>query len=135
MGLAVRPMHEPNVAEFLDEHEILITPSTLIDIELGITQIADADPGRAAKLREWLKRERHGYGVPAEHGESFQKAFAKLIACTPTQRLWTCAPAAKQFVFRQTLWLAAAALATELPIATKSVWSYGEIDRHFPPIR
>lgn len=127
-----KPRAAPNVAEFLDEHEILITPSTLIDIELGITQIADADPGRAAKLREWLKSERHRYGVAAEHGESFQKAFAKLIACKPIQGLWTCAPAAKQFVFRQTLWVAAAALATELPIATKSVRGYGEIDRHVP---
>ncbi len=35
-------------------------------------------------------------------------------------------------VFRQTLWVAAAALATELPIATKSAWGYGEIDRHVP---
>lgn len=127
-----KSMAAPNVCEFLREHEILITPSTLIDIEIGIARAADADPSQAALLREWLKIERNRFGIAAEQGEAFQKALAKLIACKPIQNLWTCSPSAKQFAFRQTLWVAAAAIATELPLATKSVRSYAEIDQHIP---
>ncbi len=127
-----KPRAAPNVAEFLQENEILITPSTLIDIELGIARAAEADPSRAAMLREWLRSERLRYGVVVEQGEAFQKNLAKLIACKPIQGLWTCTPTAKQFAFRQTLWVAAAALSAELPIATKSVRSYGDIDQHIP---
>ena len=127
-----KPRAAPNIAEFLKGHEIVITPSTFIDIELGIARVADADPGRAAELREWLKRERNKYGIIEEQGEAFQKALAKLIACKPIQASWMCSTTAKQFAFRQTLWIAAAAIATDLPIATKSVRSYGEIDQHIP---
>ncbi|ABR60079.1 hypothetical protein GOD90_28150 [Sinorhizobium medicae] len=127
-----KPRSAPNVAEFLEDNEIFLTPSTLVDIELGIAQCAVTDPGRAAKLREWLKSERVKYAVVTDQSERFQKALAKLVACKPIQGLWTCEPAAKQFTFRQTLWVAAAALANELPIATKSVRMYSEIDRHVP---
>jgi hypothetical protein len=127
-----RSKSAPNVAEFLAANEILITPSTLIDIELGITRIADTHPGKAAKLREWLRAERVKYKLVGDQGERFQKALVRLLACKAILGLWTCEPAAKQFAFRQTLWVAAAALSSELPIATMSSRTYSEIDQHVP---
>lgn len=127
-----RSRSAPNVAEFLAANEILITPSTLIDVELGITRIADTHPGKAAKLREWLRAERVKYKLVGDQGERFQKALVKLLACKAIQGLWACEPAAKQFAFRQSLWVAAAALSSELPIATMSSRTYSEIDKHVP---
>lgn len=127
-----KPREAPNVAEFLRDNEIMITQSTLVDIELGIAQSAERDPARAAMLREWLRLERDRFDVVADSGENFQKALAGMVACKAIQSLWTCAPAAKQFSFRQMLWVAAAAISNELPIATKSTRIYGEIDRHIP---
>jgi len=127
-----KPRGAPNVAEFLENNEILVTPSTLVDVELGIARIEDTDPGRAAGLRHWLSIERKKYQLAADQGEHFQKALARLLGCKAIQGLWTCEPAAKQFTFRQTLWVAATALASELPIATKSVTKYGQIDQHVP---
>lgn len=125
-----KPKAAPNINEFLSENEILITPSTLLDIELGIARCADTDPARAARLREWLEDEKGRFDVVGDNGEDFQKALAGLVACKALQGQWAWNPAAKQFVFRQALWVAAAAITKGLPIATKSMRVYCEIDQH-----
>lgn len=120
----------PNVNEFLEENEILITPATLLDIELGIARCADTDPARAATLRQWLRTEREKFDIVGDNGDDFHKNLAELVACKAIQGQWEWNPAAKQFVFRQALWIAAAAITSGLPIATKSMRLYCEIDRH-----
>ncbi|WP_028748277.1 hypothetical protein [Rhizobium mesoamericanum] len=121
-----------NVSEFLSRNRISVTPSTLVDVEYGIARIAEEDPAKAVELREWLKIEKDRFEIIADHSETYRKTIVKLLACKPMQGLWTNQAAAKQLAFRHVVWVAAAALANELPIATMSPRVYGEIAQHFP---
>jgi hypothetical protein len=108
-----------------------MSPSTLVDVEVGIARVAEEDPAKAAELREWFKIEKDRFDLVADHGDEYRKTLAKMLACRQIQWLWQAPAAAKQLAFRQAIWVAASSIAHELPIATVSPRTYGEISQHF----
>lgn len=126
-----KPKPLPRVAEFLSSNRILVSPSTLVDVEFGITRLAEEDPAKAAQLREWFKIEKDRFELVADHGDDYRKTLAKLLACRPIQWLWRTPATAKQLAVRQAIWVAASAIVHELPIATMSPRTYGEVAQHF----
>lgn len=127
-----KPRPLPNVTEFLSRNRIFVSPSTLVDVEFGIARITEEYPAKAVELREWFKIEKDRFQIIADDSEAFRKTVVRLLACKPIQGLWTNQAAAKQLAFRQIVWVAAAALANELPIATMSPRAFGEIAQYFP---
>ncbi|MBW8298727.1 MAG: hypothetical protein K0M60_03915 [Hydrogenophaga sp.] len=119
-----------NVDFFLKSNEIFLTPPTLIDIELGISSLAETNPAKAADVREWFKLERHSFRMISEYSDDFHKALVRLLGCKAVQNHWYSQPPARGFKVRQSIWVAAAAISHEIPIATMSPRLYCAIDKH-----
>lgn len=125
-----RPRPAANVDEFLKTNDIFLTPPTLVDVELGISCIAESNPAKAAEVREWFKLERHSYRMISEYSEDFHKALVRLLSCRAVQNHWASQTAATAFKVRQSIWVAAAAISHEIPIATMAPRLYSAIDQH-----
>lgn len=95
-----KPRPLASVSAFLSSNRIFVTPSTLVDVELGIARLADVDPAKAVKLREWLKFEKDRFKLVADHNDAYRKTIAKFLVCKPIQGLWTNQSASKQLAFR-----------------------------------
>ncbi|WP_421423917.1 hypothetical protein [Agrobacterium rosae] len=110
--------------------EILLTPETLVDIDLGISHLAEANPAKAAEVREWFKLERHSYRMVSDYSGDFHQALVRLLSRKAIQNHWSAQASATRFKVRQSIWVAAAAISHEVPIATLSPRLYSEIDRN-----
>jgi hypothetical protein len=107
-----KPRPAADVDQFLKSNDIFLTPPTLIDIELGISSLAETNPAKAAEVREWFKLERHSFRMISEYSGDFHEALVRLLGCKAVQNHWRAHPTAKSFNVRQCIWVAAAAISS-----------------------
>lgn len=123
----------PRVSEWLRAQSRVAIPfAVILEIETGIAEKDRSDPAKAEALWEWMDKlldTEFEYPTPTPH---VARVLAKLLCCRPLTQLWLANPKADNKKPGQDLFIAATAIAYDMPIATLNAKDFELIDEFFP---
>jgi len=127
----VRP--NPQVLRFIKGAPNLVIPAAaIVEFQQGIMQLCSRDPVKAVRLTSWYQGV-IAAGMPIlETGKEIAEAWGNLAADPRLRNLMVSRPGAKRIRFGQDLHIAAAALVSQLPIATSNVKDFLLINSCYP---
>lgn len=129
---ASKPRPHPDVIRFLPTADNLFIPAgTLIELQLGITQLCAKDPIRAVKLSAWYQDLVRSVPIISTRKEVCE-VLGTLAADPKLRSLMFDDQRAKKRKGAQDLHIAAAALVHRAAIATFNVSDFLLIDRLYP---
>ncbi len=124
-----RPMFD--ICRIIPEHQCVLAPETLIEIQRGIQRLSLRNPKRAAELREWYSEVVGLWTLAEGLAREKAKVFASMLECRPLKTVWLPNPKAANPSFGYHIAIAATAIVHELPLAVVSSQKFVLIDRYF----
>lgn len=123
----------PHVLRFIEDAPNLTIPAAaIVEFQQGIMQLCSRDPVKAVRLTAWYQR-LIATGMPIlETGKDVAEVWGNLAADPRLRNLMISHPGAKRIRFGQDLHIAAAALVSQLPIATFNVKDFLLINSCYP---
>ncbi|WP_341872612.1 PIN domain-containing protein [Sinorhizobium fredii] len=123
----------PKVLQFIKSAPNLVIPAAaIVEFQLGIMQLCSRDPVKAVRLTTWYQGV-IAAGMPIlETGKEVAEVWGNLAADPRLRNLVVSHPGAKRIRFGQDLHIAAAALVSQMPIATFNVKDFLLIDSCYP---
>lgn len=123
----------PKVLQFIKCAPNLVIPAAaIVEFQQGIMQLCSRDPVKAVRLTTWYQGV-IAAGMPIlETGKEVAEVWGNLAADPRLRNLMVSHPGAKRIRFGQDLHIAAAALVSQMPIATFNVKDFLLIDSCYP---
>ncbi|TCU13733.1 PIN domain-containing protein [Rhizobium sullae] len=123
----------PKVSEWLmAQSRVAIPFAVMLEVETGIAEKHRSDPEKAEALWEWMDQlldTEFEYPTPTPQ---VARLLAKLLCCRQLTQLWLVNPKADNKKPGQDLFIAATAIAYDMPIATLNAKDFELIDGFFP---
>jgi len=124
----------PQIAGWLrSQARVAIPFAAILEIEIGIAKAYTHNPPKALALTEWLDsvlQTEFEYAIPTP---GVARVLAEMYCCDQLSHLWYTDPdKPKKRRPGQDLFIAATAIAYEIPIATCDSKDYSAIDQRFP---
>ncbi|HZG29209.1 MAG TPA: PIN domain-containing protein [Ensifer sp.] len=128
-----RAKPDPQVIRFIQSAANLVIPTAaIVEFQVGITQLSSRDPARAVRLTNWYQSV-IASGLPIlETGKEIAEVWGSLSADPRLRNLLFTSPEAKKIRFGQDLHIAAAALVSQMPVATFNVKDFVLIHTCYP---
>ncbi|MFD1745048.1 hypothetical protein ACFSE1_06185 [Rhizobium helianthi] len=126
-----KPRPSFDISRVIAEHDCVLAPETLIDIQRGIHRLSIYNPKRAAELRAWYSNIVGSWRLVEGLALEKAKVFASMLECRPLKTLWLPNPKAANPSFGYHIAIAATAIVHELPLAVVSSQKFVLIDRYF----
>jgi predicted nucleic acid-binding protein len=123
----------PQVLRFIESAPNLTIPAAaVVEFQQGIMQLCSRDPVKAVRLTTWYQG-LIATGMPIlETGKEIAEVWGNLAADPRLRNLMVSHPGAKRIRFGQDLHIAAAALVSQLPIATFNIKDFLLINSCYP---
>ena len=128
---SIKPRPHPSFSRFVSTNTLVLSGETLIDVQRGILRIAQCDPEKAQRLRNWLMEAKDRWPIIEGREREKSKILAEMLECRPLKYLWMPEPRAASPTFQYPIAIAAAAIAYDLPIAGYGLGPYTVIDSYF----
>ncbi|NKJ77827.1 PIN domain-containing protein [Rhizobium leguminosarum] len=123
----------PTVSAWLTAQSRVAIPfAVMLEVETGIAEKHRSDPEKAEALWEWMDQlldTAFEYPIPTPQ---VARLLARLLCCRPLNQLWLANPKADNKKPGQDLFIAATAIAYDMPIATLNAKDFELIDGFFP---
>lgn len=123
----------PTVSEWLmAQSRVAIPFAVMLEVETGIAEKHRSDPEKAEALWEWMDQllgTEFEYPIPTPQ---VARLLAKLLCYRPLTQLWLVNPKADNKKPGQDLFIAATAIAYDMPIATLNARDFELIDAFLP---
>lgn len=123
----------PTVSEWLmAQSRVAIPFAVMLEVETGIAEKHRSDPEKAEALWEWMDQllgTEFEYPIPTPQ---VARVLAKLLCYRPLTQLWLVNPKADNKKPGQDLFIAATAIAYDMPIATLNARDFELIDAFLP---
>lgn len=136
----LKPRPKPGVREFFERSQIVIPFATHLTIQRGIGALAERDPGKARILEDQIDALMAGCETLVGDDLEIARAMARILGHGPLRHTWLPNDRAKLPTYGHYPWVAAASLATGIPIASVKlqdlavVSSYFELPGVFDPV-
>lgn len=127
-----KPRPNPRVVEFIANNAIVLPSTVITEIERGILRVSVTDPQRSSRLRDWLTSQSEVW--PVLHGREHEAArvLAEMLECRPLRNVWLPQPKTQNPKLAYHVFVAASAIAYDLPVATIGTECLSIIDAFFP---
>ncbi|KQS78804.1 hypothetical protein ASG25_09165 [Rhizobium sp. Leaf384] len=129
---ASKPRPNPHVVEFLANNSIVLPLAVVTEIERGILRVSINDPQRSCRLRDWLSSQKKTWPLLQGRDHEAAKVLAEMLECRPLRNTWLPQPKARYPKLAHHVFVAASAIAYDLPVATVATESLLAIDGFFP---
>jgi|GEM_PF-746303 len=129
-----KKIKRPEVLSFLEEADEIILPmGALLELQMGIQKLTSTDPHKAVKLAEWYRKLTAGQIEVLQTGTEIIDKWA-VLAIDPRLHNLTANAYARGAKPRggQDLHIAAASLASGIPVATFNVRDFVMINEFYP---
>ncbi|WP_156379851.1 hypothetical protein [Rhizobium sp. Leaf383] len=129
---STKPRPNPQVVSFLANNTIVLPSAVITDVERGILRLSSHDPQRASRLRDWLNSQREAWPILNSREREAAQVLAAILECKPLKNIWLPQPKAHNPKLAYHVFIAASAIAYDLPIATVGTDRLLSINSFFP---
>lgn len=125
----LKPRPKPGTREFFERSEVVIPFGTYLTIERGLDSLSRADSAKSLELRSQVESLIAGLQLLQGHDPEIARVMASILAHGPARHTWVPNEKAKVPSYGHYPWVAAASIATGIPIAaikTKDLLAVGD---------
>ncbi|MHC2297931.1 hypothetical protein [Rhizobium mongolense] len=137
----LKPRPKPDVQEFFERSEIAIPFATYLTIERGLDVLARNDADKEMRLRGQIEALLAGCEFLRGNDAEIARAMARILGHGPLRHTWLPNEKAKAPSYGHYPWVAAASMATGIPIAAikttdiSAVGAYFDLPGLYDPVR
>ncbi|MDK4733944.1 hypothetical protein [Rhizobium sp. CNPSo 3490] len=127
----LKPRPKPGTREFFERYEVVIPFGTYLTIERGLDSLSRIDSAKSLELRSQVESLIAGLQLLQGHDPAIARVMARILAHGSVRHTWVPNEKAKVPSYGHYPWVAAASIATGLPIAAIKTKDLLEVADHF----
>lgn len=114
----LKPRPKPGTLEFFERSEVVIPFGTYLTIERGLDSLSRVDQVRGVELRCQVESLITRCHILKDHDPAIARVMGEILGHGPLRHTWLPNGKAKEPSYGHYPWVAAASIATDIPIAT-----------------